>query len=496
MKRLMSLLLLFVLSFALAQTGAETLPLIRLSDFTVAVGEDLVLNASDLDPNTQYELSLTSPEGEESVEVLEADSEGNLDYTVQFDEAGRWQLGLSDLNFTVPIQVQAALNPATSENNSENNTDENSTDESSTDESNTEAQADADNADEAAEESAALQEDQDSETPDETAQNELDESSESAETPILTPVPDEGTEAGETGETPLAEAQEDEAASETPATPSQDPETVPNTGADTSRRGPLSSLALALGRSGWYGVAALLFAIAALHVVLIAKYWLAQTVNLERRRILGRSVAVWSRALAMRYYDLTEKLVVLLLFVAVMVMAALAAWSTPGVHPESWNEAVVRVFQNPWNGLLNLRPGGVSNILWMILVILFLLAVLITVIWLFVPRLRWVGNAPRNAIYHLLALLVPGSGLADEMWGLLLIIPWALFGLDALIDVMGWGFGLGLSLFWDVIIVVAIYLINLVAVIIEYLSYRRRMTTLKRDNPELAQEFGLLSSIK
>ena len=229
--------------------------------------------------------------------------------------------------------------------------------------------------------------------------------------------------------------------------------------------------------------------------MLTAKYWKAQSVNLERRRILGRNVGPLSRALAIRYYDLTEKLVVLLLFVAAAVMAALAAWAGSN-DTGTWNNAIVHVFQNPWNGLLNLKPEGFNAILWAVIVVLFLVAFLITFIWLFIPRLRWVANAPRNFLYHLLAILVPGSGLADEMWGLLLIIPWALFGLDALTDLLGWGFGLGLSLFWDLLILGIIYIINLVAVIVEFMSYRRRMNALKRDNPELAQEFGLLRSVQ
>jgi hypothetical protein len=78
------------------------------------------------------------------------------------------------------------------------------------------------------------------------------------------------------------------------------------------------------------------------------------------------------------------------------------------------------------------------------------------------------------------------------MWGLLLLVPWAIIGLDALSELFGWGIGIGLSLRWDYLILIALYVINLVAFIIEFISYSRRMRKLKRDDPELARELGLL----
>ncbi len=158
----------------------------------------------------------------------------------------------------------------------------------------------------------------------------------------------------------------------------------------------------------------------------------------------------------------------------------------------SWDAAVGEVFRNPWTGLLNTRPASFSPLAWGLVVVLFLLLVVLTLAWLFAPRMRWIRQAPRSSLYHLLALLAPGSGLADEMWGLLLIAPWALVGFDALAKSLGWPFlASGLSLTWDLIILAAVYLINTVAVAVEYLSYRRRLQALKRDNPSLAQEFGL-----
>lgn len=487
-------LVFFLMSFALAQTGAETLPLIRLSSFSVSEGEDLTLSASELTPDVQYELSLTSPEGVESTETLQADSEGNLEYTVQLDEVGRWQLGLDELNFSVPIEVQEAP-----------------------EESLTESQADP----------PATLDDASNETSDETS--DLQEETNEAFEPIVTPDDSGASDEAQEAESDAGEAQPDseqgadegsvddsETADEVTA-PASTPdaetsetesqtlqteetgladETEPVTPDRAARRYPLESLATALGRSGWYGVLSLLVATLALHLVLTSKYWRPRSVNLERQRILGRSVNPLFRAMTIRYYSLTEKLVILLLLLAAAVMAALASWASGGSVANTWNGAIIGIFTNPWNGLLDLRPIGLNLFIWMFIIVIFLAVFLFTLVWLFIPRPRWVANAPRGVLYHLLAVLVPGSGLADEMWGLLLMIPWALFGLDALIDLLGWGFGLGLSLFWDLVILGIIYLINLVAVIVEFMSYRRRMNTLKRENPELAQEFGMLRPVQ
>ena len=141
-------------------------------------------------------------------------------------------------------------------------------------------------------------------------------------------------------------------------------------------------------------------------------------------------------------------------------------------------------------------PGGFSPTLWTPLVVLFLVLVALVFVWLFIPRLRWVRNAPRTWAYHLLALLVPGSGLADEMWGLLLLVPWALFGLDTLSHLYAWNIGMGLSLQTDLIVLAVVYLVNTIAVAVEYASYRRRMAVLRRENPELALEFGLIRPAK
>lgn len=382
--------------------------------------------------------------------------------------------------------------------------------------------------------------------------------------------------------------------------------------------GTLASAALFLGRSAWYSALALLVATLALHLTLATKYWRAQSVNFERRRLLNRSVSPLSRLFIMRFYSLTEKLVLLVLLAGVLVFAGLASayrgegdaaslgsgtfqsaaaqaelaaapllgsrgdfvqgyaaqvrgdealagerYDAAGAYapalnnlgvlsgdeafyrraielsrlPEArynlgesvdadgfafqreyrpddallavpsvqdvrvalsgdWGGAVADIFLNPWLGLREARPAGIDANLWTLFVVVFLILLAVTVVWLFIPRLRWVRNAPRTWLYHLLALLVPGSGLADEMWGLLLLIPWALVGLDVLDHLYGWAVGIGLSWWTDLIVLGVIYFVNTVAVAVEFWSYRRRMAAIKRENPELALEFGLTRPVR
>lgn len=157
----------------------------------------------------------------------------------------------------------------------------------------------------------------------------------------------------------------------------------------------------------------------------------------------------------------------------------------------SWLDALGSVFTNPWTGLQDARPANVAPWLWTVLQVLFLVLAVVAVIWLFVPRPRLAANAPRNILYHLFSLLIPGSGLADEMWGILLIVPWAVVGLDVLSDLLGWGLDIGISLRTGYVILAAIYLINLIAFVVEFNSYLRRMKGLRQSNPDLAREYGL-----
>lgn len=373
----------------------------------------------------------------------------------------------------------------------------------------------------------------------------------------------------------------------------------------------LERAAAAVGSTGWYGVTALLVAVLALHLTLVAKYWRAQTLTLRQRRESGRATSPVSRAFTLRYATFTEKLVVLLLFAAMVAVAALSGWvdatdglpaelgsgslATPtsvallqraadnpdrafalafaaqsagddetatalyrellndadamnnlGVlrgdpelfrlaldieprHPEaSFNlgeaanpsrlmqsfqpdapllaapdqgrltrafggspwAALGAAFTNPFTALDDLRPFE-TRWLWTAVVVLFLAWVAWTVLSLFFPRPQAARNAPRTFVYHLLALLLPGSGLADELWGVLLLVPWAIFGTD-LLRHLGYLPGApALAYDTDLIALVAIYVVNTVAFAVEFSSYRRRMRDLATEHPELAAAYGL-----
>src|SRR5690606_11976502 len=107
---------------------------------------------------------------------------------------------------------------------------------------------------------------------------------------------------------------------------------------------------------------------------------------------------------------------------------------------------------------------------------------LVSILWLVTPRSRLARNAPRTFTYHVLALLLPGTGLADELWGLVLMVPWAIFGVDLLLHYLPGGPDPVIAMQTDVIALIVIYVLNLVAFFIELGSYRRRMADLKRND--------------
>jgi len=370
-----------------------------------------------------------------------------------------------------------------------------------------------------------------------------------------------------------------------------------------------------LGRTGWYGVGALLVAILALHLTLSAKYWRAQSLVLSQRRQAGGSVGPAARLFTLRYATFTEKVVVILLFAAVLALASLTGWvarsdglpsrlgtgtlATPvaqeslrtefpatasaafakgfaaqmtgdvdtatvhyrdlttdadamnnlGViradpelfrlalelspgHPEAtfnlglgpnpsrllstylpdepvlatpdrerlgvawagdFGESLGAAFTNPWTSLTELRALQ-PQWLWIAVVIVFLAWVAFTVITLLIPRPAAARNAPRTFLYHLLALLLPGSGLADELWGVLLLVPWAIFGIDFALHYLPTQAATSFTLQTDTIALIVIYVINTIAFVVEFLSYRRRMRSLRSEQPAAAAAYGLNGS--
>ncbi len=374
--------------------------------------------------------------------------------------------------------------------------------------------------------------------------------------------------------------------------------------------GSLERLMTTLGSSGWLAALALLIAVLALHLTLLFKYWIPQTEVLKKQRAEKGRTNPLARLFAIRYYSFTEKLVLVLLFVAIFTLVALANWNDQGselvpavqsgtlanaqassylasgelsgsraafirgyaaqiagdsnaarqyyqeadgyapafnnlgvlesneamyqralelspglaeanynlgrqssgfpfeqrylpgqpvlVVPNrqdfqaalagNWDQALQRSFSNPWLDLNSARPFNMAGWLWLSIYILFLLSAAITILWLLIPRPRSARNAPRTFLYHLLALLIPGSGLADEAWGLLLIVPWALIGFDTLAELFGWVYDIGLGLQGDYIALGILYAINLVAFIVEFVSYSRRMNQRHKQAQGISQK--------
>jgi len=155
--------------------------------------------------------------------------------------------------------------------------------------------------------------------------------------------------------------------------------------------------------------------------------------------------------------------------------------------------ALGAVFTNPWTSLTEQRALS-PQWLWVALVVLFLAWVAWTIITLLIPRPAAARNAPRNFLYHLLALLLPGSGLADELWGVLLLVPWAIFGIDTLIQFFAFSAEPTFALRTDLVVLIVIYVVNTVAFIVEYLSYRKRMRQSRLQEAVVQADYGLNDS--
>jgi len=153
--------------------------------------------------------------------------------------------------------------------------------------------------------------------------------------------------------------------------------------------------------------------------------------------------------------------------------------------------ALAGAFTNPWVALTEVDGVAMPDWAWTVLVVVLLAWAALSVLVMFVPRPRLARNAPRTLLYHLLALLLPGTGLADEFWGVFLMVPWAIFGVDFLLNYLPGGPDATMALRTDSIALIVIYVINLVAFLVELASYRRRMTALKQNDPQTARDYGM-----
>lgn len=172
-------------------------------------------------------------------------------------------------------------------------------------------------------------------------------------------------------------------------------------------------------------------------------------------------------------------------------------WSVPSpletrlATAGDWRATLSRAATAPWRALPEARPEPIPVWGWWALLLLFALLLVALVVALVIPRPRVSRDAPRTPLYHPLALLVPGAGHADELWGLLLLVPWALLGADALIAVRDGSGPLGLPLNFELWILAGLWAVNLVGFVVEASSYRRRMWLLRERKPELARSYGL-----
>lgn len=368
-------------------------------------------------------------------------------------------------------------------------------------------------------------------------------------------------------------------------------------------------VALDVGRTGWYGVVAILVALLALYVALAAKYWRPQTLNLRRR---SGNTGLGARLFFLRYATFTEKLVAVLLLAAAMALAALHGWAREGDSlPRAWGSgslasvpaldalarldgtgseaefvrgfaeqssgaddpaavayraagddadavnnlgallgdqalyqralelkpglgaasfnmgraenpsrlmaafapdapalvvpdetrlrsavagtfqtALVGMFTNPWAGLTGLAGVTLPQWAWLIVVIAFLLLALFNVVMLLLPRPREARNAPRTPC----TTSSPSSSRAPgrpTSCGVLLSVPWAVFGVDLLLHFLTAGPDPAMSVMTDLVALTVIYVVNLVAYFVELASYRRRMQALKQNDPETARAYGM-----
>ena len=133
----------------------------------------------------------------------------------------------------------------------------------------------------------------------------------------------------------------------------------------------------------------------------------------------------------------------------------------------SWQDTLTGAFTRPQR-VFSTPPYGFSLVLWRVLELAFLLVALVHLGFLLVPRPRSAYGAPRGWAYTLFALLFPGTGLADELWGVFLLVPWAVLGAWAL-SLFGFTAS-GSALTY--LVLAGIYGINTVAVIVEGWSHR------------------------
>ncbi|MEX2502188.1 MAG: hypothetical protein WD336_07415, partial [Trueperaceae bacterium] len=156
-----------------------------------------------------------------------------------------------------------------------------------------------------------------------------------------------------------------------------------------------------------------------------------------------------------------------------------------------WRSAVASAATSPWRATRDARPDALAAFAWWPIVTAFVLLVVALAAFLPLRRARVVRSAPRTPAYQVLALLVPGSGHANELWGLLLLLPWTVVGTDLAWATTTGESLLGLAPWLHATVLGIVYAANTAGWAVELQSYRRRMRRLREDNPTLAKSYGL-----
>lgn|GEM_PF-1786498 len=150
----------------------------------------------------------------------------------------------------------------------------------------------------------------------------------------------------------------------------------------------------------------------------------------------------------------------------------------------TWSQDLATLFTRPWEALIGL-PLRLSPLTLNVLVVLYLLSLAITLLWMLIPRPRAAGLPPRPWAFRVLSVLVPGLGLVDEVWGVLLLLPWCGVLLFALSKVLildfpalpFWRSDLG-GHWW--VLLSALYALNVLGIVLEEVAYGNRVRRLTK----------------
>lgn len=331
--------------------------------------------------------------------------------------------------------------------------------------------------------------------PDEVVSDEAPSEAADPVTPdIVTSEP--GSEASIEPATPDALAEPEETGAEPtelpslePANPAITPEAAETTTAttevtteETAEPRTVPAWLRALANVAWYLAYTLVGVIVAVRITLLCKYWVAQSDNIEAYWREHKDVPRFARLDIVRYFSLLEKLVLVVLFALTLLLATLGDWAQRGFSESVWS-ALTRTFTNPWSGIARANPPGVAQVLWYVMLAVFLLAFLLALIALVLPRFERAKHAPRTPLYVVFALLVPGSGLVDEDaagLGLVLLLAWAVVGLSVLRELYDLPFQFELGIWGGFEALAGVYLLNALALLAVFVWSRRKQQPLER----------------